>query len=89
MLQAAVTVARRVAFEKKVDLGQEVGYAVRFEERTCRRTRIKYLTGEEMSRKGEWEAISWRRRLMGCSWQLQQVQKGSVPSACQVACQVG
>ncbi|KAL4440347.1 hypothetical protein ABPG75_003348 [Micractinium tetrahymenae] len=43
-LQAAVTVARRVAFEKKVELGQEVGYAVRFEERTSRRTRIKYLT---------------------------------------------
>lgn len=83
-MQAAVTVARRVAWEKKVELGQvgadpfftaawinmcnfvllharcsvrlvlsipapgwpqEVGYAVRFEERTCRRTRIKYLTG--------------------------------------------
>ncbi|KAI7837808.1 hypothetical protein COHA_008436 [Chlorella ohadii] len=41
---AAVTVARRVAWEKKVELGQEVGYAVRFEDRTCRRTRIKYLT---------------------------------------------
>ena len=27
------------------DLGQEVGYRVRFEERTSRRTRIVYLTG--------------------------------------------
>ena len=44
--QAAVPVARRVAWEKGVELGQEVGYAVRFEDRTCRRTRIKYLTGE-------------------------------------------
>lgn len=41
---AAVTVARRVAQEKNVQLGDEVGYAVRFEERTSRRTRIKYLT---------------------------------------------
>jgi ATP-dependent RNA helicase DHX8/PRP22 len=44
-MQAAVTVARRVASEKKVELGQEVGYAVRFEDRTSRRTCIKYLTG--------------------------------------------
>ncbi|KAL6784040.1 hypothetical protein ACKKBG_A04550 [Auxenochlorella protothecoides x Auxenochlorella symbiontica] len=41
---AAVTVARRVAFERKVDVGQEVGYAVRFEECCSRRTSIKYLT---------------------------------------------
>ncbi|KAL4856425.1 putative pre-mRNA-splicing factor ATP-dependent RNA helicase DEAH4 [Chlorella vulgaris] len=41
---AAVTVARRVASEKNVELGQEVGYAVRFEDRTSRRTCIKYLT---------------------------------------------
>ena len=27
------------------EVGQEVGYAVRFEERTSRRTRITYLTG--------------------------------------------
>lgn len=34
-----------MAQEKGVELGQEVGYAVRFEERTSRRTKIKYLTG--------------------------------------------
>ena len=45
LLQAAVTVARRVAFERDVEVGQEVGYAVRFEDRTSRRTVIKYLTG--------------------------------------------
>ncbi|EFN54077.1 hypothetical protein CHLNCDRAFT_136192 [Chlorella variabilis] len=44
IIGAAVTVARRVAWEKKVELGQEVGYAVRFEDRTSRCTRIKYLT---------------------------------------------
>eukprot|EP00873_Tetraselmis_striata_P022185 jgi/Tetstr1/442449/TSEL_003195.t1 len=41
---AAVSVARRVAEEMAVDLGEEVGYAVRFEERCSRRTRIKYVT---------------------------------------------
>lgn len=43
---AAVSVARRVAEEMGVQLGREVGYAVRFEDRTSPATRIKYLTGE-------------------------------------------
>ncbi len=42
---AAVSVARRVAEERGCELGQEVGYAVRFEERASSRTRIMYLTG--------------------------------------------
>ncbi|XP_061360764.1 probable pre-mRNA-splicing factor ATP-dependent RNA helicase DEAH4 [Gastrolobium bilobum] len=41
---AAVTVARRVAHELGVHLGEEVGYAIRFEDRTSHHTRIKYLT---------------------------------------------
>ncbi|WOK97415.1 putative pre-mRNA-splicing factor ATP-dependent RNA helicase DEAH4 [Canna indica] len=41
---AAVTVARRVASELGVPLGEEVGYAIRFEDRTSNRTCIKYLT---------------------------------------------
>ncbi|XP_022132197.1 probable pre-mRNA-splicing factor ATP-dependent RNA helicase DEAH4 isoform X1 [Momordica charantia] len=41
---AAVSVARRVAEELGVHLGEEVGYAIRFEDRTSERTRIKYLT---------------------------------------------
>ena len=44
-VQAAVTVARRVAQECECELGQEVGYAVRFEERASSSTKIKYLTG--------------------------------------------
>lgn len=44
--QGAVTVARRVAEERGCQLGDEVGYAVRFENRTSSSTRIKYLTGE-------------------------------------------
>ncbi len=43
---AAVSVARRVAEERGVEVGGEVGYAVRFEDRTSTKTRIKYLTGE-------------------------------------------
>lgn len=41
---AAVSVSRRVAQELDVRLGEEVGYAIRFEDRTSERTRIKYLT---------------------------------------------
>ncbi|KAF3431080.1 hypothetical protein FNV43_RR25810 [Rhamnella rubrinervis] len=41
---AAVSVARRVAQELDVCLGEEVGYAIRFEDRTSERTCIKYLT---------------------------------------------
>lgn len=44
--QGAVTVAKRVAEERGVQLGREVGYAVRFEDCTSASTRIKYLTGE-------------------------------------------
>jgi HrpA-like RNA helicase len=43
-----VTVARRVAEERRVGVGGEVGYAVRFEDRTSPATRIKYLTGARM-----------------------------------------
>ncbi|KAL6573530.1 Pre-mRNA-splicing factor ATP-dependent RNA helicase DEAH10 [Orobanche hederae] len=41
---AAVTVAKRVAEECGVALGQRVGYAIRFEDVTSSSTRIKYMT---------------------------------------------
>uniref|UniRef100_A0A5B7BJA9 RNA helicase n=1 Tax=Davidia involucrata TaxID=16924 RepID=A0A5B7BJA9_DAVIN len=41
---AAVTVAKRVAEECSVELGQKVGYSIRFEDVTCSSTRIKYMT---------------------------------------------
>lgn len=41
---AAVTVSRRVSEELNVRLGEEVGYAIRFEDRTSEKTIIKYLT---------------------------------------------
>lgn len=45
-LQAAVTVAKRVADEMQVELGSKVGYAVRFEDCSSPDTKMKYLTGK-------------------------------------------
>ena len=41
---AAVSVAKRVAEELKVPLGGYVGYQVRFDDKTSRETRIKFMT---------------------------------------------
>eukprot|EP00854_Cymbomonas_tetramitiformis_P015401 gene15401-18224_t len=41
---AAVTVARRVAFEMGCECGTTVGYTIRFEDRCSPDTKIKYLT---------------------------------------------
>jgi HrpA-like RNA helicase len=41
---AAVTVAKRVASERGGKVGDEVGYAIRFDDCSSSRTRIKYLT---------------------------------------------
>ncbi|KAJ2906286.1 pre-mRNA splicing factor ATP-dependent RNA helicase prp43 [Zalerion maritima] len=41
---AAMSVAQRVADELDVDLGEEVGYSIRFEDKTCNKTMLKYMT---------------------------------------------
>ncbi|KAL3162549.1 hypothetical protein ABBQ32_010202 [Trebouxia sp. C0010 RCD-2024] len=41
---AAITVAGRVAQEYPCHLGQEVGYSVRFDDKSCASTRIRYMT---------------------------------------------
>ncbi len=41
---AAMSIAERVAQEADVELGQEVGYTIRFEDMSCPRTRLKYVT---------------------------------------------
>lgn len=41
---AASAMARRVAFERSASVGDEVGYAVRFDDRSSSMTRIKYVT---------------------------------------------
>ena len=41
---AAMSVAKRVADEMGIELGEEVGYAIRFEDCTSEKTIIKYMT---------------------------------------------
>ncbi|KAK1242127.1 hypothetical protein MKX07_000113 [Trichoderma sp. CBMAI-0711] len=41
---AAMSVAQRVADEMDVSLGEEVGYSIRFEDRTSPKTMLKYMT---------------------------------------------
>ena len=39
-----MSVAKRVSEEMDVPLGQEVGYTIRFEDKTSQRTLLKYMT---------------------------------------------
>ena len=41
---AATSIAQRVAEEMDVALGEEVGYTVRFDDKTSEKTRVKYMT---------------------------------------------
>ena len=41
---AAISVANRVAFEMGTSVGEQVGYHIRFEDRTSNRTNVKFLT---------------------------------------------
>lgn len=41
---AAITIAEQVSKERCTRLGDEVGYSIRFEDKTSHRTRIKYAT---------------------------------------------
>ncbi|XP_056016865.1 ATP-dependent RNA helicase DHX33-like [Ostrea edulis] len=41
---AAITISQRVAEEQGTELGQRVGYCVRFEDVTSENTKIKYMT---------------------------------------------
>jgi pre-mRNA-splicing factor ATP-dependent RNA helicase DHX15/PRP43 len=47
---AAMSVAQRVADELDVELGQEVGYSIRFENRTGPKTMLKYMTDGQLLR---------------------------------------
>ena len=41
---AAVTVAQRVASERNCEVGEEVGYSIRFDDNCTGRTRLKFMT---------------------------------------------
>lgn len=47
---AAMSVAQRVANELDVNLGEEVGYSIRFENRTGPKTLLKYMTDGQLLR---------------------------------------
>ncbi|RKU46964.1 DEAH-box ATP-dependent RNA helicase prp43 [Coniochaeta pulveracea] len=47
---AAMSVAQRVADELDVKLGEEVGYSIRFENKTTPRTLLKYMTDGQLLR---------------------------------------
>ena len=44
---AAVTIAQRVAAERGGAVGEEVGYSIRFEDKTSYKTKIKFVTGTD------------------------------------------
>ena len=50
---AAITVAKRVADERGVNIGGEVGYSVRFDDKTSENTRIKFLTDGMLLREAQ------------------------------------
>ena len=41
---AAITIAQRVAEEMNTVVGEQVGYSIRFEDKTSQETRVKYVT---------------------------------------------
>lgn len=47
---AAVTVAKRVAQERRATIGKEVGYTVRFEDQTATETALKFVTDGSLLR---------------------------------------
>lgn len=49
---AAMSVATRVAEEMDVILGEEVGYTIRFEDKSCGKTLLKYMTDGMLLREG-------------------------------------
>lgn len=55
---AAVTVATRVADERECPLGEEVGYAVRFDDKSSANTTIKYVTEGVLLREAAGDGLS-------------------------------
>lgn len=41
---AAISMAKRIAFERDAVLGEEVGYSIRFDNLTNNKTLIRYVT---------------------------------------------
>eukprot|EP01084_Bolivina_argentea_P287173 492722_1 len=54
---AAMSVARRVSQEMDVILGEEVGYNIRFEDMTCNKTILKYMTDGMLLREAQGDPL--------------------------------
>ena len=50
---AAMSVAKRVSEELDVELGEEVGYSIRFEDLTSKKTILKYMTDGMLLREAQ------------------------------------
>ena len=57
---AAISVAKRVSEETDTLLGSTVGYAVRFDEKSSERTRLKYMTDGMLLRESMRDQSLWR-----------------------------
>jgi len=55
---AAMSVARRVAEEMDLALGEEVGYSIRFEENCSRNTFVKYISATHSSLYSLWRFLT-------------------------------
>lgn len=49
---AAVTIAKRVAAERQCNLGDEVGYSIRFDDNCSSKTKVKFVTDGVLLREG-------------------------------------
>ena len=50
---AAISVAKRVCEERSVEIGTEVGYSVRFDDKTSSQTKLKYMTDGMLLREAQ------------------------------------
>ena len=41
---AAIAMAKRICYERNMELGQEIGYTIRFEDFTTDKTNLRYVT---------------------------------------------
>jgi ATP-dependent RNA helicase DHX8/PRP22 len=41
---AAISMAKRICFERQCELGDLVGYTIRFDDKTSRNTQLRYVT---------------------------------------------
>ena len=63
---AAMSVAKRVSEEMDVNLGEEVGYSIRFEDKSGPKTLLKYVTDGMLLREAMNDPLLERFYLKNC-----------------------